>query len=382
MGIQGFPTLKIVRPSKKPGGKPVVEDYQGARSASAIVQAVVDKMNNHVTRIADKDLDTFLQKDGPKAILFTNKGTTSALLKSLAIDFLGVVSVGQIRDKEKSAVERFKVERFPTFVLIPGPDEDPVVYSGDLDKKDMVKFLQQVGEPNPDAALANSNEKSKDNKKKPSSSKTKSSQSESKAKPEEAPEASTTQAAPGSTAPAIIPIVTVDSNEMLARECLVPQGHGCILALVPSQPSDKSKEVVMSLSKLSSKYIHGKRHFLPFFSVPNGIMGQNMLRQVLGLTDDVEVIAISLRRNWWVRYTAADFDAERIEAWVDGIRMGEAKKSKLPTEFLEPPVAHKDGTPDEAAATEMAEATEAVDPDAEVETEPPEVSEDRRHEEL
>ena len=32
MGVQGFPTLKIVRPGKK-AGKPLVEDYQGARSA-------------------------------------------------------------------------------------------------------------------------------------------------------------------------------------------------------------------------------------------------------------------------------------------------------------------------------------------------------------
>ena len=35
MGVQGFPTLKIVKPGKKPG-KPIVEDYQGARSAKAI----------------------------------------------------------------------------------------------------------------------------------------------------------------------------------------------------------------------------------------------------------------------------------------------------------------------------------------------------------
>lgn len=102
MGVQGFPTLKTVRPGKNPGSKPIVEDYNGPRSAKGIVDAVVDKINNHVKRVTDKDIDKFLETnpEKPKAILFTEKGTTSALLRSIAIDFLDVISVAQVRDKE------------------------------------------------------------------------------------------------------------------------------------------------------------------------------------------------------------------------------------------------------------------------------------------
>ena len=47
MGVQGFPTLKIVKPGKKPG-KPMVVAYRGGRNAKAIVDAVIDKIPNHV----------------------------------------------------------------------------------------------------------------------------------------------------------------------------------------------------------------------------------------------------------------------------------------------------------------------------------------------
>jgi protein disulfide-isomerase A6 len=96
MGVQGFPTLKLVRPSKKPG-KPTVEDYQGPRSAKGIVDAVKDKVPNIVKRVHDKNLDEWLQenKDTPKAILFSDKGIVSATVRALAIDFAGIVSVAQ-----------------------------------------------------------------------------------------------------------------------------------------------------------------------------------------------------------------------------------------------------------------------------------------------
>lgn len=142
--------MKIVKPGKK-AGKPIVEDYQGARSAKAIVDAVVDKIPNHVKRLKDDDYQDWLEDgDGAKAILFSDKGTTSALLKAIAIDFLGAINVAQIRDKEKEAVEVFNVDKFPTLVLLPGDGKDPVTYDGEMKKDDLVKFLSKAADPNPD----------------------------------------------------------------------------------------------------------------------------------------------------------------------------------------------------------------------------------------
>ncbi len=162
MGVKGFPTLKIVRP-KKGGGRPMVDDYNGGRTASAIVEAVVASINNHVVKVEDKNLDKFLsdKNETAKAILFTEKGTTSALMKAIAIDFLSVITIGQARNKEAKAVATFGVDKFPTLILLPGGDAPGVVYDGEIKKDAMVKFLSQAGDPNPDPAPAKGKTKEK-----------------------------------------------------------------------------------------------------------------------------------------------------------------------------------------------------------------------------
>lgn len=170
--MQGFPTLKIIKPGKTPG-KPIVEDYNGARTAKGIVDAVVEKIPNHVKKVEDKTLEKFLAESNEtaKAILFTDKGKTSALMKAIAIEFKGSISVAQIRntDKEKASLELFGITKFPTLLLLPGGKEaEGIVYDGELKKEPMVKFLSQAAAPNPDPAPAKvkvSKSKSKDSKK-------------------------------------------------------------------------------------------------------------------------------------------------------------------------------------------------------------------------
>ncbi|TWU70654.1 hypothetical protein ED733_001257 [Metarhizium rileyi] len=344
MGVQGFPTLKIVRPGKKSGGKPVVEDYQGARTATAITEAVVSKINNHVIRVADKDLDDFLKgSDRPKAILFTEKGTTSALLRSLAIDFLDVISIGQVRNKEVKTVEKFGIEKFPAFVLIPGGDKEPIVYDGELKKKDMVAFLKQVGEPNPDPSPA----KAKANTKKGDKAKTSKSAEKAQEEKEKAsaesetktsatnPEdsAGTTANKPAASTADAVAITTVTSKDTLVEKCLSSKSHTCVLAFIPAESSETSVKVTASLTQLNTKYVQGHRQLFPFLAIPSNVEGVASVQQALGLKEEVELVAVNARRSWWRHYEGA-FDAESVEAWLDGIRMGEGSKNKLPKELI------------------------------------------------
>lgn len=354
MGVQGFPTLKIVRPGKK-YGKPVVEDYQGQRTAGAISEAVVSKINNHVTRVSDKDLDSFLGGDKPKAILFTKKGTTSALIRSIAIEFLDVISVAQIRDKETAAVKKFGIKDFPTLVLIPGEGKEPILYDGELVKKDMVKFLTQAAQPNPDPAPDNgkaSKAKSRNGAKSKKSKSTETVKEEPTAEPESASEAAE------SAIPSIVPIDTITSLEKLTKECLAPKSHICVLVFTPGEAGEKAVE---SLSHLNTKYVHGGRHLFPFIAIPSDSEAASTLPKALGLGDEVNLIAINTRRNWWRQYQG-DFSLHSVENWVDAIRMGEGAKKKLPEGFNAEPKA--EGTKEEA--------TQATDPEPEVETEAPE----------
>jgi protein disulfide-isomerase A6 len=351
MGVQGFPTLKIVRPGKKTGN-PVVEDYQGQRTAGAIQEAVMSKINNHVTRVSDKDLDSFLKGDKPKAILFTSKGTTSALIRSIAIDFLDVISVAQIRDKETAAVKKFGIEKFPALVLIPGEGKDPIVYDGEMAKKDMVKFLSQAGEPNPVHATGNTKSS------KPKKAESKSAKSAKKSKATEAAKEEPVESNESSTeaaeaVPTIVPISTISSLEKLAEECLAPKSHTCVLVFTPGEAGEKA---VDSLSHLNTKYVHGGRKTFPIIAVPTDSDAASTLPKALGFKNEVNLIAINTRRNWWRQYEG-DFSLASVENWIDAIRMGEGAKKKIPEGVIVEKTEEK--------------STQATDPEPEVETDGP-----------
>lgn len=332
-GIQGFPTIKTFRPGKKAGGKPIVEDYRGARTATAITEEVVNKINNHVTKVTDQDVDAFLGKAGPKALLFTEKGSTSALLRSIAIDFLDVINVGQVRNKEKGTVKLFGVEKYPTLVLVPeGSDAEPIIYDGELKKKGMVDFLKQAGQPNPDPAPKAKGDGKQKKASKEEKKQTKPTTASDKAS-ESSTETTTTTTKPAAEAATEIPITTISSGDVLRENCLQAASHTCVLALVPSESSEQGDRVVRSLSKLNAKYLHGKRHLFPFFSVSSAVDGESSLRSALGASGAVELVAINARRGWWRQYSG-DFGLESVESWIDAIRMGEGAKKTLPKEVL------------------------------------------------
>lgn len=337
-GVQGFPTLKIVRPGKK-AGRPVVEDYNGERTAAAISQAVAAKINNHVTRVTSTELDGFLKGDKPKAILYSNKGTTTPLLRSIAIDFLDVISVAQIRDKETAAVKRFNIEKFPTLVLIPSEGQEPIVYDGAMDKKEIVKFLSQVGEPNPDPAPAKKKAdtpkaKGKAEKKAEKAEEKKAVKSEASAESESSTSTETTAE---TAIPSIIPISSLSTEDELAKECLARKSHTCLLVFTPSEETEVGNKAVGSLSHINTKYVHGKRHLFPFFSIASDTEAASKVPKALELTGEVSMVAINSRRGWWRLYEG-DFSLQSVENWIDTIRMGEGTKKKLPAGIVVEPV--------------------------------------------
>ncbi|KAI5209484.1 thioredoxin-domain-containing protein [Aureobasidium subglaciale] len=397
MGVQGFPTLKIVRPGKK-AGKPSVEDYQGARTAKAIVESVKEKIPSHVKSVTDRDLDAWLTENNSsaKAILFSDKGVTSALLKAVAIDFLGSISVAQIRNKEAAAVSLFGVTSYPTLVLLPGGTKDPIVYSGDMKKEAIVSFLSQAATPNPDPApsaksksKSKSKPKSKESKEssKASSQFSKASSShrsdesasikasqtaetlEDNSNPTESPnpQVVTDDAQKPIQVPDVPPqITTLDTPESLQQSCLTSKSGVCILVLAPSafiqttdSPVSKAVSALSEIYHRNSK--RGAKQF-PFYNVPASASSE--LRSALGLADDsLEIVAINAKKAWVKRYPGtSDISRNAIDAWVDSIRMGEGKKEKLSESIIveaaenqTPPAAEK---ADEKVDVKMEELTD------------------------
>ncbi|CAM1504883.1 Fc.00g024740.m01.CDS01 [Cosmosporella sp. VM-42] len=365
MGVKGFPTLKIVKPSKS-GGKPVVEDYNGARTASGITDAVVRKINNHVKRITDKDIVGFLEGgDKPKAIFFSEKGQPSALLRSLALDFLDVISFGQAQTKQSEVVAKFGINTFPTLVLLPGKGKDAMIYGGEMNKKDMVAFLSQVGEPNPDPAPETKNGKAKGKANKKSKKATKAEEGKP-SEPEESAETSTSQAAAEEAAPTEIPIETMNTQEELEEKCLGDKARTCILLFSPTEGSEVKvgERAIKALSALNTKYIHGKRHMFPFFSIPSESEAASTLPKKLSLDAEVNLIIVNARRGWWKWYFG-DFTEHSVENWLDSVRMGEGLKRPLPKDAEVEAEESKESVADSSST----EAIQATDPEPEIETE-------------
>ena len=371
MGVQGFPTLKLVKPGKTLG-KPVIEDYQGERSAKGIVEAVKQAIPNHVKRITDKGLGAWLQADNEtaKAILFSDKGTTSALTKVLASEYLGNMNFAQIRNKEAAAIEMFGISTYPSLVVLPGGNKAPVLFEGSYSKDAMTEFLSQFAEPKVAPSVAKASKKPKPTKSsqaKPSSDSETASSSFSEAssahkvadKSSEAAGATTiTLGAEGNPTespepiaqpedapkPAPIldlppPIFALVEQSYLEKQCLNAKSTTCILALLPDPSGedgsvlpDSANVALESLAQIAEKHKQRGSKLFPFYSVPNRNAGVAALRSNLELKDskDIELIAINARRGWWRHFNGDSFEVIPVEAWVDGIRLGEGSKSKLP----------------------------------------------------
>lgn len=386
MGVQGFPTLKIVKPSKT-AGKPIVEDYQGARTAAGIVDAVKAAIPNHVKRVGDKSLNDWLasNNDTTKAILFSEKGTTGALIKVLAAEFLNNLEFAQIRNKEKAATEMFGIAKYPTLIVLPGGSQEPVKFDGAFSKDAMKDFLNLYVSPASESptkkqkAAAKDSEKKKveDPAKSASDSSTFSKASASHAsseafddvidattivledpKPTESPDpVAIPEDAPK---PVVVldlppPISTITEEKDLQTQCLGEKTPICILALLPTTAEDKglllpdTYAALESLAEIADKHVQRGRKLFPFYSVPARNSGSATLRDALKLRgdDQLELVVINSRRGWWRKYQGEHYDRNSVEDWVDNIRYGEGERSKLPDGLVIRPSEEKEFTSEE-----------------------------------
>ncbi|KAH0832441.1 hypothetical protein AYO21_05128 [Fonsecaea monophora] len=360
MGIQGFPTLKLVRPGSKPG-RPIVEDYMGPRSTKGIVDAVKDKIPNHVKRLSGDTLDKWLNaEDVPaKALVFTDKGTTSPLVKSLAIDFLGSITFAQVRDK--ATAEKYGVVEFPAIRLIPSHGATPVPYDGEINRDSLVRFFSQVAPPNPDPAPKNTKPaKSTGKKSKPSSSASaafsrasaahKSSDFEEHIKgsstivldddtPTESPlPIVEVDEKPMIVPDAITPIPTLSTEAEVEAACMMPRSGNCILVLLADPqdpPSEPATSALAAFAEINHKHNMRKASMIPTYAVPAENQAATLIRNGLGLGQEgqIEIIAMNMKRGWWRRYSSNSYDVLDLENFVDAIKLGEGSRSALPDGF-------------------------------------------------
>jgi len=361
MGVQGFPTLKTVKPGAKPG-RPVVEDYNGPRSAKAIVEAVKDKIPNHVKRLQGSAFDAWFNDESSlaKAIVFTEKGTTNPMIKSLAVDFLGSIVFAQVKDK--SIAEKHGITEFPTILLVTGSGQDPIPYKGDINRQSLLSFFGTVASPNPDPAPQKV--KSPKPPKKPKAGSSVSAEfsrasdahkssdfddflasSGTVVLDDDTPTDSPIPIVESEQKPMVIPsipppIPTLSTTADLEAACLTPKSHNCILVLLPAQEdpdtvSEAATLVLAGFAEIVEKHNKRQANVFPMYAVPADVESATRIRQDLDLsaTGDLEIIALNMKRGWWRHYPSKTFEILELEDFVDAIKLGEGSKQKLPPNF-------------------------------------------------
>lgn len=363
--VKGFPTLKLFRPTGKKG-KPAVEDYNGPRTAKAIADALAERIPNHVTKVTANKLGDFLSKSNAtaKAILFTNKGTTPALWKSLAIDFKGKIAFATIRDKEAAAVETFGVTEFPKIVLLPGGEKEGVVYDGKVAKEPLAEFFKGADVSGAEAPVPEPEE---------------SPEEKTEMKEEVKSEEPVTEKPPKKT------IAGLKTKADLIAECFAPKKKSCLLGLL-NLPNSDSKIVVAeeevtrqfdALTKVIDKLERrGEPYVFQAFVVDaDDTLGKELAKD-LELPEERPAFAILSRRGWYRKYSGSVENTQETLAWLDAVTMGEGAKGKIPASLM--------GDDEEEAEAAPVEAAPEPEPEAEVKTEeaPEAAAETSGHDEL
>ncbi|KAF7722282.1 protein disulfide isomerase (PDI) protein [Apophysomyces ossiformis] len=136
------------------------EDYQGPRDAKSIVDYLLSTQPSNVRFVkADSSkakskkssgIDDFLATKNatlPKALLFTDKATTTPLYKALSVEFGDDrMLLGEVKKSEKEVLNMFDIQTFPTLLVI-SPEAGLVEYDGKLKYDALYAFLDSHSLP-------------------------------------------------------------------------------------------------------------------------------------------------------------------------------------------------------------------------------------------
>lgn len=103
--------------------------YIGAIEWNKISKFASDQMQSFVSIVHNDNYDSFItrEQNSFKTLLFTNKKSPTPLIKSLSKTYIGKILFGYVRNTETELVQKFKIEKFPTLVVV----TDPLTYQID-----------------------------------------------------------------------------------------------------------------------------------------------------------------------------------------------------------------------------------------------------------
>jgi len=121
------------------------EDYEGDKTVQAISSFAVRRMQSFVRLVKGSNYEDFVKRspDVTKVLLFTSKKATPPLYKALSKELKSKLAFGEVRSSEEDLIKKFKVEKFPTLLVLSDPEYYiSIPYEGEYKRDEMSKFLR------------------------------------------------------------------------------------------------------------------------------------------------------------------------------------------------------------------------------------------------
>lgn len=150
--VRSFPAYKIYPPLPAP-----VLPYEGDLTVAALTTYLGKFIGNKVIEVNNNNVDNFLTESHnlPKAVLFTDKKGFPLIFKALSVQFdvknffkkQKKIKFGIVRSENKAIVDKYKVKKFPTILIIPvGDKKQPQIYQGENKFKPIFDFMNVFSE--------------------------------------------------------------------------------------------------------------------------------------------------------------------------------------------------------------------------------------------
>lgn len=87
------------------------ERYRGNLDLNSLANAAAKKMQSFVSIVSEQNYDSFCERENKNhhVILFTDKKSTPAILKSLSKKYIKKLLIGEVRSSETNLIQKFNI---------------------------------------------------------------------------------------------------------------------------------------------------------------------------------------------------------------------------------------------------------------------------------